>query len=81
MNVAQLKELLEGQDDDAEVRIALQPSWPLRANVANVVAGRDAMDDDDPTDEDDALGIVWIVAREGVGYGEHPYAPRAVFDC
>ena len=37
MNVGELKALLEEMDDDAEVRIASQPSWPFENEVASVI--------------------------------------------
>jgi hypothetical protein len=41
MTVRDLVRLLEDFDPDAEVRLAVQPSWPLRHNVAGVCAGGD----------------------------------------
>jgi len=38
MNVAELKELLENMDDGDEVRIAIQPHYPLALHIAGVVA-------------------------------------------
>lgn len=54
-----LQEAYEGQDP--EVRIAYQPSWPLRAKIANVraIAG-----DDTPSEEEMEL------ARELVAAGD-----------
>jgi len=37
MNVYELKRLLEDFDDDAEVRLASQPSWPLEYHVNDVI--------------------------------------------
>ena len=37
MNVYELKRLLEDFDDDAEVRLASQPSWPLEYHVSDVI--------------------------------------------
>lgn len=36
MRVHELKALLSSLDDDAEVRLATQPSWPLAFHVAGV---------------------------------------------
>lgn len=41
MRVIDLIEMLQDQDEQAEVRVAFQPSWPLRASIQNVVAGAD----------------------------------------
>ncbi len=37
MNVRELIEELEGFDEDTEVRLAFQPSWPLQYHVADVI--------------------------------------------
>lgn len=37
--VGQLRELLEAYDDDAPLRVAIQPSWPLRCAVVGVTDG------------------------------------------
>lgn len=37
LTVGELKKWLEGIDDDAEVRIAHQPDWPLRHLMAGAV--------------------------------------------
>lgn len=41
MTVGELLELLEGVDQDAEVRLATQPSWPLQYKVRGVVTPDD----------------------------------------
>lgn len=60
-------------DRDPEVRIAYQPSWPLRANVANIAPIEMDDEDEDPT-------FVWIAASEAP-YGENPYAPRKAWEA
>lgn len=37
MTISELIEKLEGFDEDLEVRIATQPSWPLQFRIAGVV--------------------------------------------
>ena len=37
MNVGELKALLEGLEEDAEVRIASQPNWPFQHDVDSVI--------------------------------------------
>ncbi len=81
MNVGNLRQLLEGYDDEQEVVLAFQPSWPLAFQLGNVVADseRDVHDDSDPEDEgeeqDDRL---WLVAGDSAR--PNPYAPRDVFE-
>jgi hypothetical protein len=45
MNVGELRELLEGVEDDVELRIAWQPSWPLAGTVAGVRCPGDDSDE------------------------------------
>lgn len=64
MNVRELKKILEDLDDDFEVRLAHQPSWPFEYSIAEVVvmeSDRDQIDEieqaltrdaDDLTDDD-----------------------------
>jgi hypothetical protein len=41
MTVQELIDELEGCDDDAEVRLLAQPSWPFEYTIAAVVEARD----------------------------------------
>lgn len=75
-----LEEAREAMGGDADVRIAYQPSWPLRGNVVEVTYNHNGDPDADfapgtPADE----AICWLAAGE-VGYGENPYAPRWAWD-
>jgi hypothetical protein len=70
--VGELITELENFDPDAPVRIAFQPTRPLRAEAGNVVAQGELVDGE--RDEDPRL--VWIAATTSVGYNENPYAPR-----
>lgn len=81
MKVSQLLEQLEGQDENAEVRIAIQPGYPLRLDVRDVVLGSEVLDID-PTDDDEVKDgdVVWIVANESVSYDESPYASRELWN-
>jgi hypothetical protein len=80
MNVGMLKEMLEGHDDEQEVMIAYQPSWPLAAHVQSVTSLRDCVAEDDLEEahQGDKPDAVWIVA--GSAPYEDPYAPSAVFE-
>jgi hypothetical protein len=79
-----IEELESARDDlggDAPVRIAYQPSWPLRATVASVTVPPS----DDPAelypDDEEAAGqdndghVLWIAAGSAP-YDENPYAPK-----
>lgn len=85
MNVGTLKAMLDGHDDEVEIMIAHQPSWPLAEVVASVIADseRDVHDDmSDDVDEDGSTefeDVLWIVAG-GHADGRSPYAPRDVFE-
>jgi hypothetical protein len=37
MTVGELKELLDGLDDDVDVRLAMQPSWPFEYSIGTPV--------------------------------------------
>ena len=58
--VADLLEALEGVDPETEIKIAIQPSWPLEASIANLRAP-----------EFGERGPLWIAMSDT---GE--YAPR-----
>ena len=79
MNVGELLEMLEGEEPDMEVRLAMQPSWPLRFQVDRVV--NDAFIDRDEDDEDGDEGpqFIWIVAGDHP-YGESPYASKKLWE-
>jgi len=81
MTLSELIEHLEmlreeiGEEVDPPVRIAYQPSWPLRASVSNVCVIE--RDDDDP-DEDTTL---WIAASWSSPHDESPYAPNKAWEA
>ena len=81
MNVEDLIGALEGCDPKAELRIAFQPSWPMRAKVASItdLTGPDAEDLGGEESEGDEDGqYVWIAITDGVS-DENPYAPKAAW--
>jgi len=55
MTVAELIDQLSGFDEDTEVMIAFQPSYPLAGSVENVT-------------QVDAEETVWIAAGDGYDY-------------
>jgi hypothetical protein len=93
MKVRDLIELLENYDDDADVMVAHQPSYPLAETLAGVASNDDreaecpehdgylvghAGCDLEPESDDET--IVWLVAG-GHHWDRSPYAPRWVFDA
>ncbi len=93
MTVKELIEMLENQPQDAEVQLAIQPSWAFAHSIAGV-AGPDEMrahlmdefeddDDDDGELEAEALdkvdcSIVYI--GEGGQLGYLPSAAKIAFE-
>ena len=72
-----LEEQAELVGDDAEVRFAHQPNWPLETTIARVVSSDDllrAADNDGeedshvPADVEDSTSIVWLTEGEQLGY-------------
>lgn len=59
MNVAELLDLLQDVDPEAEVRLATQPNYPLEAWVAGVSVG-----DTGPEEAE----VVWILEGGSEGY-------------
>lgn len=83
MTVGQLRGMLEGLKEDAEVRVAFQPQYPLQSSIRGVCTSDDlaALDDEDAMsrrDDGDGGDLVWIV--EGFQNHDEPYAPRDVFN-
>ena len=84
MTVGELKRILEEMDDDMEVRLAHQPSWPLQYKVADVIEAP-VFDSEDLGDEEendtvivpeDAPRYAYIV-EAGQVY-DAPYLPYSV---
>lgn len=80
MTVAELMEILESADPEAEVRLAMQPSYPLQHRVRGVVTRDDleseAVEEEDFDEMEKFDGIVWIV--EGGQVYDEPYLPGVV---
>lgn len=66
MKVRQLIELLEYYDDDCEVMLMTQESWPFE-NTIEGVTQREDFDDDDESSEN--LKDVFIVEGSQIRYG------------
>lgn len=82
MTVQELIQELENHDPQDVVRIAFQPSYPLAANVANVISSAEIMEGVEPEEGDtiEAKPIVWLAATESVSHDENPYAPREAWN-
>jgi len=74
MTVGELITILETLDEDAEVRIASQPSWPFEYSVSGVTTkSRCANDYEEPEDirdiEESPDDVVFIVEGQQLCYG------------
>jgi hypothetical protein len=69
-----LQEQADRLGGDVPIRVAVQPSWPLRGTVCGVVANDEITDPDVEPER-----IVWIATSERVDPDESPYAPRDVW--
>lgn len=84
MTVAELRDLLADLPDDAEVRLATQPNWPLAFELRGVATGDSIAGEVDCREHglfscDDCAdqSVVWLV--EGNSVFDDPYAPRAAW--
>jgi hypothetical protein len=75
MSVRDLISALEDYDENAEVRIAIQPSWPLEYTLGDVVCS-DSIGEAEEADETDEGQPVVVYLTEGTQIG---YAPAGVF--
>jgi hypothetical protein len=55
--------------DDARVRVAFQPGYPLAASVANVIHQQEMPEDPDGALAPSAANVIWIAVTEGTEYG------------
>ena len=87
MNVRDLIAALQDMPEDAEVRLATQPNYPIAYTIAGVVPPEALAAEEECEahgrhfcDEDECLDpVVWIT--EGGQPVDSPYAPRSVFDA
>jgi len=70
LTVGDLRMMLEGLDEDMEVRMASQPSWPFEYAIAGVTTKRRAEQADDDIDEEvpHEQDIAYIVEGEQLCY-------------
>ena len=71
--IDKLKELEDVCGPDVEVRLAMQPNWPLAFNVGNVT-----ILDAEETEDGQENSIIWI-AEGGHPYNA-PYAPKEAWE-
>lgn len=79
MNVGELKDLLEGLDDEVEVRLMTQPSWPFEYSVAGTILWSElsgefhpadvSIDAEDKCEMDSSEDILYLVEGTQLGYG------------
>lgn len=91
MKVSELIEMLEGCDEDAEVILGIQPSYPFEHSVRGVVQRQDFVDfDDEELSEAAASNDAYIdsFARKGKPNdviicegGQIRYGYRGMFDA
>ena len=74
--VGELLAALEEFDEDAPVRVAQQPSYPLAAVVNCVTELGPDDEEEQPARPRPGERVVWIATSEVTSYHEHPYAPR-----
>jgi hypothetical protein len=63
MTVGELKDLLEGLDDDIEVRLAMQPAWPFEYSIDDSCL-IEKEDEDNQREET----ILYLVEGDQLGY-------------
>jgi hypothetical protein len=64
MTVIELKEALEGLPDEAEVRLAMQPSWPFEYSIMEVVP----LEPDEEAPADEEVKVVYLTEGSQLGY-------------
>lgn len=63
MTVGELKDLLDGLDDDVEIRLAMQPAWPFEYSIddACLIEREDEKNQREET-------ILYLVEGDQLGY-------------
>lgn len=80
MTVGELIEMLEEQDEEAEVKLMTQPSWPFEYTIAGITSSREILRaqademDGEAADEAEAAGeeegeVIYLLEGTQLGYG------------
>lgn len=67
MTVGELKEALECLDDDVQINVALQPTYPMKGSLLNVCIEHK---------NDDEEQVCWLAVSDNQDYG----VPRVVWE-
>lgn len=67
MTVEELKEALECLDDDVQIKVALQPNYPMKGSLLNVCTEHK---------NDDEEQVCWLAVSGNQDYG----VPRVVWE-
>lgn len=62
-----LNELVEDGYADAEVRLMMQPSYPMEYSIGGSIGSEEIGTDE----EDEGLSIVWLCEGKQLGYGRY----------
>lgn len=69
MTVQDLIIALERYPGDAEVRLAIQPSWPFECSIAGLTDNTEIADpDDEGAPDDEGVTVVYIAEGSQLGY-------------
>lgn len=68
MTVGELREALEGLEDDVEVRLAMQPRWAFEYTVERVAAVEVADRNDNSEEEPPKRMTVYLAEGRQIGY-------------
>jgi hypothetical protein len=67
--IEQLQELADNGLGEADVRLAIQPSWPFEHSIGRIVTSDDGLpDEDDDEEDDDDEAVIYIGEGSQLGY-------------
>ena len=75
MTVGQLKEILEGFEDDTEIRLMIQENYPLESMIAGVttddeIAVAEAEENGEEREHTNEPKVLYILEGRQIGYGK-----------
>jgi hypothetical protein len=68
MTVAELIEILEDQDGDTEVRLAMQPNWPFEYSIETAIGPDELANPDDDEAADEVPNVIYLTEGSQLGY-------------